>query len=129
MAKSSKNTKNRQKTDEQTELRKKHLRNSIFIVFWSILDPLGDSRFVPGAAKKRQKRVPGVHFEKELQIFGDFFRSKKASIRYFGSRRAPDPIFVVFLMILNDFGRIFGKGVRNDVAPEVFLTPRARGEK
>ena len=68
-----------------------------------------------------------MHFKKHLIIFGDFFRSKKASIRYYGSRRAPDPIFVVFLMIFNDFGRIFGKGVRNDVAPEVFLTPRARG--
>ena len=68
-----------------------------------------------------------MHFQKEPQIFGDIFRLKKASIRYFGSRRAPDPIFVVFLMIFNDFGRIFGMGVKNDVAPEVFLTPRARG--
>ena len=44
-----------------------------------------------------------------------------------GSSGLRDTIFVVFFMIFNDFGRIFGKGVRNDVAPEVFLTPRARG--
>ena len=75
-----------------------------------------------------------MHFQKEPQIFGDIFRLKKASIRYFGSRRPPDPDFGLFfvdfctilVVFLYGFWRAI-QGVRNDVAPEVFLTPRARG--
>ena len=49
------NTKNRQKTDEKTERRKKHLRNSIFIVFWSILGSPGGLRKGLGCAQNPHK--------------------------------------------------------------------------